>query len=126
MTPQDDPEQEIITGALVRPYVITNGRELVDDNKFSLITLVTAAADAPRTANLDPEKRRLLDLCAGGYLSVAEISGHSHLPVGVVKILLADLTEEGYLFTRSPIPAAKLVDRQILEEVLNGLQARFG
>ncbi|MEU0279006.1 DUF742 domain-containing protein [Streptomyces sp. NPDC088147] len=126
MTTTDEPDQEPIAPQLVRPYVITNGRSLLGDHEFSLITLVTAAEDVPRAANLDPEKRRLLELCSGGYLSVAEIVGHSHLPVGVVKILLSDLTEEGYLFTRAPIPAAKLVDRQILEEVLNGLQARFG
>lgn len=126
MTTPGEPEVEQETTPLVRPYVITNGRELLDDNDFSLITLVTVAEDAPRSGLLDPEKRRLMELCSGGFLSVAEIAGHTHLPVGVVKILLHDLTAEGYLYTRKPIPAAKRVDRQILEEVLNGLQARFG
>jgi hypothetical protein len=126
MTTPDDPEQEREAAQLVRPYVITNGRELLSDSEFSLITLVTASTDASRSGHLDPEKRGLLELCSGGYLSVAEIVGHTRLPVGVVKILLADLTEDGYLVTRAPIPAAKRVDRQILEEVLNGLQARFG
>lgn len=126
MTTPDEPELERETAPLVRPYVITNGRSLVDDHDFSLITLVTAAVDGPRTGHLDPEKLRLLDLCAGGYLSVAEIAGHTNLPVGVVKILLSDLTEEGFLMTRAPVPPAKLVERHILEEVLNGLQARFG
>ncbi|MFB7272467.1 DUF742 domain-containing protein [Streptomyces sp. NPDC056244] len=126
MTTPDEPELEREAAPLVRPYVITNGRSLVDDHEFSLITLVTAAVDGPRTGHLDPEKLRLLDLCAGGYLSVAEIAGHTNLPVGVVKILLSDLTEEGFLMTRAPVPPAKLVERHILEEVLNGLQARFG
>ncbi|MFD8966851.1 DUF742 domain-containing protein [Streptomyces sp. NPDC059568] len=126
MTIPDEPELEREAAPLVRPYVITNGRNLLDDDDFSLITLVTVAAEGPRTGHLDPEKLRLLDLCAGGYLSVAEIAGHTSLPVGVVKILLSDLTEQGYLVTRAPIPPAKLVERHILEEVLNGLQARFG
>ncbi|MFI5754912.1 DUF742 domain-containing protein [Streptomyces sp. NPDC051569] len=124
MTTSDEPELE--TAPLVRPYVITNGRSLLDDNDFTLITLVTASPEAPGTGQLDPEKRRLLELCSGGYLSVAEIAGHTELPVGIVKILLSDLTEQGYVVTRAPIPAAKLVDRNILEEVLHGLQARFG
>lgn len=119
-------EMEPEAAPLVRPYVITNGRTLLDDNEFSLITLVTAADSAPRAGHLDPEKQRVLELCSGGYLAVAEIAGHTELPVGVVKILLSDLTAEGYLHTRAPIPPAKLVDRQILEEVLSGLQARFG
>ncbi|MFE4176137.1 DUF742 domain-containing protein [Streptomyces sp. NPDC056909] len=125
MTTPDEPELEH-AAPLVRPYVITNGRNLLDDGEFSLITLVTVSPDGPRTGHLDPEKHRLLDLCAGGYLSVAEIAGHTNLPVGVVKILLSDLTEQGYLTTRAPVPPAKLVERHILEEVLNGLQARFG
>ncbi|MFD5029853.1 DUF742 domain-containing protein [Streptomyces sp. NPDC058220] len=126
MTTSDEPEPEQETAPLVRPYVITNGRSLLNDNDFSLITLVTASTDGPKTEHLDPEKRRVLELCGGGYLAVAEIAGHTGLPVGIIKILLSDLTEAGYLFTRAPIPPAKLVDRQILEEVLNGLQARFG
>ena len=61
-----------------------------------------------------------------GFLSIAEIAGHTGLPVGVARILVCDLTEEGHLYVRAPIPSAQLVERQILEEVLNGLQARFG
>jgi hypothetical protein len=126
MTTPEEPDQEPRAPQLVRPYVITNGRSLLDDHEFSLITLVTAAQDVPRTEHLDPEKRLLMGLCAGGHLSVAEIVGHTRLPVGVVKILLSDLAESGYLITRAPIPPAKLVERHILEEVLSGLQSRFG
>lgn len=43
-----------------------------------------------------------------------------------MKILLAALTEGGYLVTRSPVRRAVLADREILEEVLNGLRAKFG
>ncbi|UKY54298.1 DUF742 domain-containing protein [Streptomyces inhibens] len=128
MTIDDEHEPELTHEAaeLVRPYVITNGRDLLDDDRFSLITLVTVAAEPPRTKPLDPEKLRLLELCSGGFLSIAEIAGHTRLPVGVVRILVSDLTQEGHLYSRAPIPSAQLVDRQILEEVLNGLQARFG
>ncbi|MEJ8652044.1 DUF742 domain-containing protein [Streptomyces sp. MS1.AVA.3] len=126
MTTDDEPELEHEAAELVRPYVITNGRDLLDDSDFSLITLVTMHTEPPRTSPLDPEKLRLLELCSGGFLSIAEIAGHTRLPVGVVKILVSDLAREGYLYSRAPIPSAQLVDRQILEEVLNGLQARFG
>ncbi|MEK2478595.1 MULTISPECIES: DUF742 domain-containing protein [Streptomyces] len=126
MTTDDEPELVHEAAELVRPYVITNGRDLVDDSAFSLLTLVTVAQEPPRTKPLDPEKQSLLELCAGGFLSIAEIAGHAGLPVGVVKILVSDLTEEGHLYVRAPIPSAQLVERQILEEVLNGLQARFG
>ncbi|MFD8545895.1 DUF742 domain-containing protein [Streptomyces sp. NPDC059649] len=126
MTTADESELEQEAAELVRPYVITNGRDLLDDQKFSLITLVTVHPEPPRTRPLDPERLSVLDLCSGGFLSIAEIAGHTRLPVGVVKILVSDLVQEGHLCSRAPIPSAQLVDRQILEEVLNGLQARFG
>ncbi|NBM18904.1 DUF742 domain-containing protein [Streptomyces sp. GC420] len=123
----DPDEQEPEAAELVRPYVITNGRGLPEDDQFSLITLVTAAADPQlRPGHLSPEKQSVLDLCSGGYLSVAEIAGHMRLPMGVVKILLSDLAEGGHLITRAPVSRAQLVDKQILQEVLDGLQARFG
>ncbi|MEG3630834.1 DUF742 domain-containing protein [Streptomyces poriticola] len=112
---------------LVRPYVITRGRDLPDEAQLSLITLVTAAPEhAQRPARLSPEERSLLELCSAGYLSVAEIAGHTRLPLGVVRILLASLTEGGYVVTRPPVARARLADKEILEEVLNGLRAKFG
>ncbi|BBC34963.1 uncharacterized protein SGFS_062570 [Streptomyces graminofaciens] len=123
----DSDKQEHEAAELVRPYVITGGRGLPGENQFSLITLVTAAADEQqRPARLSPEEQELLRICVGGYLSVAEISGHMHLPVGVVKILLAALSEGGYLITRAPVPRAPVANLQILEEVLDGLRAKFG
>ncbi|MET8325622.1 DUF742 domain-containing protein [Streptomyces sp. NPDC005181] len=126
MTTPDDSELGPEAPPLVRPYVITNGRILLNGDGLSLITLVTVAEEAPRNDLLDPEKRRLIELCSGGYLSVAEIAGHTQLPVGIVRLLLTDLIDSGYLCTRKPVPSAELVDRHILEEVLHGLQARFG
>ncbi|RBM08090.1 DUF742 domain-containing protein [Streptomyces sp. PT12] len=122
--PTDPLEPEYVE--LVRPYVITNGRDVSDTSRFELITLVTAADDTQRKAHLDPEKRDLVTLCEGGYLSVAEIAGHLRLPVGIVKVLLVDLVESGLILTRRPIPPAQLADIQVLQEVLDGLQARFG
>ncbi|ARQ67728.1 DUF742 domain-containing protein [Streptomyces marincola] len=124
MTPPHGQEPD--TGGLVRPYVITNGREIADGDKFELVTLITAAQDQQQKARLDPEKRSLVELCEGGYLSVAEIAGHMELPVGVIKVLLSDLAESGHILTRAPVPAAQLTDIQVLQEVLDGLQARFG
>ncbi|WP_367319727.1 DUF742 domain-containing protein [Streptomyces sp. HUAS ZL42] len=125
MTGFDELEPE--AAELVRPYVITKGRGLPDEAQLSLITLVTAVSDhQQRPTRLSPEEQALLDLCTAGYLSVAEIAGHTRLPLGVVKILLSALTEGGYLITRPPVQRAPLADKQILEEVLNGLRAKFG
>ncbi|MFF2778567.1 DUF742 domain-containing protein [Streptomyces sp. NPDC058052] len=120
-------EWEPEAAELVRPYVITKGRGLPDEEQLSLITLVTVAPEeGQRPTRLSPEEQRLIDMCSAGYLSVAEIAGHTRLPLGVVKILLAALAEGGYLITRSPVRRAALADREILEEVLHGLRAKFG
>lgn len=118
-------EPEELSADLVRPYVITNGRGLPDNDQFNLITLVTTS-DLPRPSQIDPEKRAVLDLCSGGLLSVAEIAGHMKLPIGIVKVLMSDLSADGFLVVRAPVPPAQLVDVSLLQEVLNGLQARFG
>ncbi|MFD5320260.1 DUF742 domain-containing protein [Streptomyces sp. NPDC127098] len=129
-TPQDPEHEEAVeveTSELVRPYVIINGRGFDDGNRFDLVTLVTAASDSEHhRVQLDPEMRDVVELCDGGYLSVAEIAGHLGLPIGIVKVLLVDLADRGFVITRAPIPPAQLADIQVLQEVLDGLQARFG
>ncbi|KPI13415.1 protein of unknown function DUF742 [Actinobacteria bacterium OK074] len=122
-----EPDSDTPQPRFVRPYVITRGRSLPDERELSLITLVTAAEDQrQRPRHFSPEEQDLLRMCRGGYLSVAEIAGHSRLPMGIVKILLSGLVEGGHLVARPPVPAARLADGEILQEVLDGLRARFG
>lgn len=109
---------------LVRPFVVTDGRAHPSRNTFDLVTLVIATSDLPLTG-LAPEKRRVVELCRPGSLSVAEVAGHLRLPVSVTKVLLADLVDAGHILTRAPIPAAELPEAQLLQEVLDGLRARL-
>ncbi|NEC64106.1 DUF742 domain-containing protein [Streptomyces sp. SID9727] len=126
MTEPVGPETEFVTEAqeLVRPYVITRGRDLPDEGEFALITLVTTADDEQqRPQRLSPEEQQLLEMCSSGYLSVAEVSAHSQLPLGVVRVLLSSLAEGGYLVTRAPVPSARPTNKALLKEVLDGLKA---
>ncbi|MFJ8826969.1 DUF742 domain-containing protein [Streptomyces sp. NPDC102467] len=126
-TGRSESESEPEAGELVRPYVITRGRNLPAENEFSLITLVTTATDQrQRPQRLSPEEQQVLEMCSNGYLSVAEIAAHSQLPLGVVKVLLSSLAEGGYLITRAPVPSARLADKNLLQEVLDGLKALSG
>ncbi|MFF5307971.1 DUF742 domain-containing protein [Streptomyces massasporeus] len=119
MTPRRRP-----TDRLVRSYVVTDGRAHPTRNTLDLVTLLIATDDLPLTG-LNPEKRRLTELCRPGALSVAEVAGHLSLPVGVAKVLIADLMDSGHIVTRAPIPAARPTDARILQEVLDGLRARL-
>ncbi|MEU5660395.1 DUF742 domain-containing protein [Streptomyces sp. NPDC047737] len=125
--PEQDPELEL-TSPLVPLFVITNGRALPPDHEYEHTTLVTAAAqDGPVVGRtLSPEADQVMDLVANGFLSVAEVAGHTHLPLGVVRILLAQLEEDGLILVRRPIPRAERVDRELVSAVLEGLKNRFG
>ncbi|TDC78762.1 DUF742 domain-containing protein [Actinomadura sp. 7K507] len=110
--------------ALVRPHVVTGGRAHPTRNVFDLVTLVIFNGDLPR-AGLSPEKLRIVELCRGGPLSVAEIAGHLGLPVGVAKVLLSDLVDDGHLTTRAGSAEGRQSKVQLLQEVLDGLRARL-
>jgi|SRR5882757_1409156 len=122
MTPPNRRER-----GLVRPYVITDGRAHPTRNTLDLVTLVTAAGKRPLSglSGLSPERRRVVELCRGGALSVAEVAGHLTLAISVTKVLISDLIDSGHITARAPIPGAQLPDAQILQEVLDGLRSRL-
>ncbi|MFI1291825.1 DUF742 domain-containing protein [Streptomyces sp. NPDC020792] len=122
----DEPDLEL-TSALVPLFVVTNGRSLPPDHAYERTTLVSAEDGASAAGlMLSPEASQVLEMVTDGFLSVAEVAGHTHLPLGIVRILLAELEEGGLVITRKPVPRAERVDREILSAVLDGLKARFG
>lgn len=108
--------------ALVRPHVITGGRAHPTRDTVDVVSLVTSAHG--QTAGLSPEKRRLMRLCRGGSLSVAEVAAHLALPVSVTKVLLSDLVESGHI-TAATVPRSRQPEIEILQEVLDGLRTRL-
>ncbi|MGP4048189.1 DUF742 domain-containing protein [Streptomyces sp. 2A115] len=119
-------EEAPVTSDFVRSYVITGGRRLPTADDLSLHTLVSLAPDREPPLAASPEVRAIWELCAGGYLAVAEVAGHLKLPVGVARLLLTDLFEQGHLLRRAAPPRAQSVDRGILERVLHGLESKYG
>ncbi|NBM16077.1 DUF742 domain-containing protein [Streptomyces sp. GC420] len=115
-------------GPLVRPYAMTGGRTRPGPSgvRFDLITLVSVDGNGPDPAEevtLGPEHRALLGLCRAGTRSVAEFAAHADLPVGVVRVLLGDLLERGWVRISGPVPPAQLPDEQLLRQVIAGLRA---
>ena len=71
---------------------------------------------------LGPEHYSVLQL-AQTPATVVDIASDVDLPLGVVRILLADLREFGLVVIQAPIPMkAHQVDRETLREVLHGLR----
>lgn len=111
-------------GPVVRLYAVTAGRARPTSEAFDLIAVVhaePAGDDLPRPAS--PEQAAILGLCRNAPRSVADIAADSDLPVGVVRVLLGDLLDAGYIGVSRPVPPAQLPDAGILREVINGLRA---
>lgn len=113
----------------VRPYAVTGGRVRSATTDLPLEALVEVLPGASSGTGLTPEKRAILQHASASYISVAELSALLHLPLGVVKILVTDLTDAKYVrvHTSSPMdvhtgqsPALSL---SVLESVLNGISA---
>ena len=115
--------------ARVRPYSLTGGR-----TRFGHVLLVetfVAALDAPEerkeltggTARVMPEMQAIVELCRR-MRTVAEIAALLKMPLGVVRVLLSDLADQGRIrvYGTGTGHGTGRPDRALLERVLNGLR----
>jgi len=114
------------SGPVVRPYALTGGRtEPADGTVLDLIAVIvdTGRGVAPGDRlGLSPEHRRLLGLCRRPA-TVADVASDTGLPVGVVRVLLADLIQQGRIKVLPQRPAGEQPSTELLREVLHGLRA---
>ncbi len=103
--------------SIVRPYVLTGGRTRghVD---FAVEALVTSVPGADRVGG-PVEHARIRDLCRVPR-SVAEVAALLGMPLGVVRVLLADLLAAGAVTVHRTVEAGG-PDLPLLERVLAGL-----
>jgi Protein of unknown function (DUF742) len=112
----------------VRPYSLTGGR-----TRFGHVLLVetfVAALEAPEERReltsggwgdrVMPEMRAIVELCRR-MRSVAEISALLKMPLGVVRVLLSDLADQGKIRVYGTGHGTGRPDRALLERVLSGL-----
>ncbi|UUS34926.1 MULTISPECIES: DUF742 domain-containing protein [Streptomyces] len=120
--------------ARVRPYSLTGGR-----TRFGHVLLVetfVAALEAPDAdgaaparearqarpgGRLMPEMRAIVQVCRR-MRTVAEISALLRIPLGVVRVLVSDLADQGRLRVYGTGHGTGQPDRALLERVLNGLR----
>ena len=108
-------------GPVVRPYALTQGRTRHTGESFDLVATVVATHAFADQASLAPEHISVLQL-ARVPTTVADIASDVDLPLGVVRIILADLRELGLVVISTPVVMAERIDRRTLREVLNGLR----
>lgn len=123
----------------VRPYVVTRGRVRPSRNFIRPETLLIATdAGKPLPVSASTEERALLRMCRR-LLSLVEAAVHLQLPVSVVSVVASDLIDAGFLAMRASAdelpsaargrigaPASARPDRQLLQEVLDGLRKKLG
>ncbi len=116
---QDDPSE---TGSLMRPYARTRGRTRTDYD-LAIETLVsTSDRGRTQTAQATPEHRTICGLCTDAR-SVAEISAHLRLPLGVVRVLIGDMAGLGLVqIHESGMVVGDRPSMEFLERVLSGLR----
>jgi hypothetical protein len=105
----------------VRPYTITAGR-------------TRATVDLPLEATLRRQERGFDSALSGAALqvletcdtrSVAEVSALVSMPIGVVRVLLSDLVEQGFVQVQATITDHSSKDERIelIERTLRGLRS---
>jgi hypothetical protein len=115
--------------ARVRPYSLTGGR-----TRFGHVLLVetfVAALEAPEerleigqgtlSTRIMPEMRAIVELCRR-MRTVAEIAALLKMPLGVVRVLLSDLSDQGKIRVYGTGHGPGQPDRALLERVLSGLR----
>jgi hypothetical protein len=117
--------------ARVRPYSLTGGR-----TRFGHVLLVetfVAALEAPEerkeltngslSTRVMPEMQAIVELCRR-MRTVAEIAALLKMPLGVVRVLLSDLADQGKIrvYGTGTGHGTGRPDRALLERVLSGLR----
>lgn len=109
-------------GRLLRPYALTRGRARPSHGTdLEIEALVTTTVIGETTHMPAPEPHSIALLCREP-LSVAEIAAHMKLPLGVVRVLIADMAHQGMVEIYRPSQFGGGPDITLLERVLDGLR----
>jgi hypothetical protein len=113
----------------MRPYSLTGGR--TRSGRMLLVETIVATIDAAEeqraltrggwTERALPEFRAIVQLC-GRMRSVAEVSALLRIPLGVVRVLISDLADQGRIRVYGTGHGPGGPDRALLERVLRGLR----
>jgi hypothetical protein len=123
MVERDEP-----TGALVRPYAVTGGRTRprLDIALEALVeTTVRGRSAGNGTGGQGREHQYIAALCDGRLQSLAEVAARMQLPLGVARVLIADMAADGLVAVYEPTSledSNDAVGTELLERVLSGLR----
>jgi hypothetical protein len=85
------------------------------------VTVPGAVGGGSLAARMMPEMRAIVELCQR-MRTVAEVSALLKMPLGVVRVLLSDLADQGKIRVYGTGHGPGQPDRALLERVLSGLR----
>lgn len=108
-----------------RSYVLTGGRTRPAVDLPIETLLVPTGKGLKSVELLTVENQKIIETCSKSSQSVAEVSAHLRLPLGVIRVLAGDLVAHGLM--KATVPSyhsanKERLDRSILEKVLEGLE----
>ncbi len=114
-----DDEGPDATGRLIRPYAITGGRTGADV-EIDLESQIQASTRASEHLGAYRwEAARLIELVQTP-MALVELAARLELPVGVARVLVADLINDGAVVVHRPVANQNF--GSLLEKVLDGVR----
>ena len=107
-------------GPVVRPYALTGGRTRPTGETIDLLALVCPTNVPVDELVVEPEFLAVMRECRPPK-PVADLASDLNLPLGVVRILLSDMREQGLITIRPPA-RGRLTDPQVLKDVADALR----
>ena len=107
------------TGRLVRPYAMTGGRTLVE-NDIGLETQIQASTRASEQLGVYRwETAQVIELVQTP-MALVEVAARMGIPIGVARVLVADLVADGAVVVHAHAKVPNFAS--LLERVLDGVR----
>jgi Protein of unknown function (DUF742) len=114
-----DPENA--PGPVVRPYAMTGGRTRSRYELAIEALVITTGVGEDRTPELPLEQQTIAAMCRS-VRSIAEIAAGLRVPLGVARVLVGDMADEGFVRVHQQPDRDDAQDLALLERVLSGLR----
>jgi hypothetical protein len=113
-------------GEWVRPFAVTGGRAIIEQDLLleTIISVPNGRRDDDFAASLDPETRAVYHQVSRMNLSLAELSAGLRLPLGVVRVLVDDLSRAGRVRVHPNVQGRER-DPQVYLRVIKGLKRKL-
>ena len=106
-------------GPFLRPYAMTEGRTEPTGTDLAIEDQIGVASDPPGWLSFE---HRSIALACRETLSVAELAARVDLPLGVTRVLVGDLADQGVVRVHRAPSHSGGPNVALLEQVLHGLQ----